>query len=218
VKHKLADVGNWAENVESWIAVLRRSRPVFHSEADFQHALAWTAHLSDASLRIRLETRSAPGTRLDLLISRPDLGEHMALELKYLTAAWTGEVEQERFALLNQGAQDIRAYDVVKDMQRVERLVDGRRGWNGAVLVLTNDSSYWSQPKHGRATNAEAFRIYEHQRITGRRAWGPNTGAGTMKRREAPIELRGDYACRWSEYSTLPGSRGRFRLLTFLIA
>jgi hypothetical protein len=51
-------------------------------------------------------------------------------------------------------------------------------------LVLSNDSGYWSRPSHGRATNADAFRIYEGQRITGKRAWGPNTGAGTMKNRE----------------------------------
>ena len=34
---------------------LRRTRPVFHSEADVQHALAWTAHLFEPSLRVRLE-------------------------------------------------------------------------------------------------------------------------------------------------------------------
>jgi hypothetical protein len=100
----------------------------------------------------------------------------------------------------------------------VERLVDGRPGWSGAVLVLTNDPTYWSQPKHSRATNAEAFRIYEHRPISGRRAWGPKTGARTMKGRTAPLELRGDYVCRWSEYSALPGSRGRFRLLTFIVS
>lgn len=212
-RRTLMVVSGWAENIESWIEDLRRSRPVFHSEADFQHALAWTAHLSDPSLRIRLETRLVLNTRLDLLISRPAHGEHLALELKYLTAAWTGEVGGERFALLNQGAQDIRAYDVVKDIERVERLVGREPRWSGAVLVLTNDAGYWTRPGHGRATNAEAFRIYEHQRITGRRAWGPNTGVGTTKKREAAIEVARDYTCRWAEYSRVPGDRGRFRLL-----
>jgi hypothetical protein len=105
-RRRFATVGGWAENLDVWIELLCRSRPVFHSEADFQHALAWTAHLSDPSLRIRLETRSATGARLDLLISRPNAAEHLALELKYLTAAWTGDAEDEHFALLNQGAQD----------------------------------------------------------------------------------------------------------------
>lgn len=110
------------------------------------------------------------------------------------------------------------AYDVVKDIQRVERFVDRQPGWSGAVLVLTNEPSYWTRPGHGRLTNADAFRIYEQQRITGRRSWGPRTGMGTMKGRGAAIEVQGDYSCQWSDYSSLPGRRGEFRLLTLSIA
>jgi hypothetical protein len=79
-------VEGWA-NIAEWVEALRKSRGVFHSEADFQHALAWAIHVSDPSVHIRLETRPEPGMRLDLLVSRPELGEHLALELKYLTAA-----------------------------------------------------------------------------------------------------------------------------------
>ena len=215
-RRRLATVGEWPA-ITSWLGMLRRSRPVFHSEADFQHALAWAIHLSDPSVRIRLETRPEPGMRLDLLVSRPDLGQHLALELKYLTAAWAGDVDGERFELLSQGAQDIRAYDVVKDIQRVERFVDAQPGWVGAVLVLTNDPGYWSRPGHGRATNAQAFRVYEDQVISGSRAWGPGTGAGTRKGREADLELRGEYRCRWAGYSALPGHLGTFRLLAITI-
>ena len=116
------------------------------------------------SARVRLETRPTPGMRLDLLIWRPDLNRYLTLELKYLTAAWSGEVNGEQFGLLSQGAQDV---------QRVEQFAGGHPGWSGMVLVLSNDPSYWSRPKHGRATNANAFRIYEGQVITGARAWGP---------------------------------------------
>lgn len=68
---------------------LGRERAVFHSEADLQHAFAWEAHRMDPDLRIRLETHPEPNVRLDLLISRPDLDRHSAIELKYLTAAWS---------------------------------------------------------------------------------------------------------------------------------
>jgi hypothetical protein len=215
-RDKLATMEKWPD-IEMWLGILRRSRPVFHSEADFQQALAWAIHMSDASARVRLETRPASGMRLDLLVWRPDLETYLVLELKYLTAAWAGKVDGEHFRLLSQGAQDIRAYDVVKDVQRVERFVDRQPGWSGMVLVLSNDPSYWSRPGHGRATNADAFRIYEDQTISGSRSWGPGTGAGTMKKREAVIELHGDYKCRWSPYSALPGSRGEFRLLAFAV-
>ena len=122
-----------------------------------------------------------PGMRLDLLISRVETGKHLAVELKYLTDAWAGDVDGERFELLSQGAQDIRAYDVIKDVWRVEGFIADRCEWSGAVAVLANDPSYWKRPTHGRSTNADAFRIYEGQQISGRRQLGSRTGPRTMK-------------------------------------
>jgi hypothetical protein len=204
--------------LSSLLRDLARRRPVFHSEADFQHAFAWTAHELDPALHVRLETHPEPQVRLDLLFSRPDLGMSSALELKYLTATWSHEVNGETFALKNQGAQDIRAYDVVKDIHRVERFVSDRPGWNGAVIVLTNEPSYWRKPAHGLQTNAAAFRLYEGSGLAGSRTWGHATCPGTMRGREAPLDLLGKYTCSWSDYSTLPGQRGVFRLLTFEIS
>jgi hypothetical protein len=212
----LAGVEDWAD-IEPWLTALRRSRKVFHSEADFQHALALAVATADPEVRVRLETRPAAGMRLDLLVSRPGTDRHLAVELKYLTTTWGGTADGERFDLLNHGAQDIRAYDVVKDVQRVEQFVADHPNWSGLVLVLANDPAYWSQPVHGRATNADAFRIYEGQVLSGTRAWGPLTGTGTMKDRELAIELRGSYQCHWLEYSSLPGSRGTFRMLALTV-
>ena len=206
-------------DITSWLGMLRRSRPVFHSEADFQHALAWAIHLSDPSVSIRLETRPKPGMRLDLLVSRPDLGQHLALELKYLTAAWAGDVDGERFELLSQGAQDIRAYDVVKDIKRVEGFITGRSGADGAVIVLTNDSSYWRPPKANDTSNAVAFRLCEGSVLEGLRQWGPRTGAGTRKGREPALHLVGRYELHWRAYSCLPGGpAGELRQLVIPIA
>jgi hypothetical protein len=41
------------------LARLARNRPVFHSEADFQHALAWEIHSLHPTAKIRLEYRPA---------------------------------------------------------------------------------------------------------------------------------------------------------------
>ena len=88
---------------------------MFHSEADFQHAFAWAVQEAMRA-RVRLETRPCPGCTADLMVTSPDMAHHSAIELKYLTRAWSGEVLGERFELKNQGAQDIRGYDVVKDV------------------------------------------------------------------------------------------------------
>jgi hypothetical protein len=193
---------------------MARHRPVFHSEADMQHALAWEAHNLDPLLQVRLETHPEPNVRLDLLLSRHDIGRHTAIELKYPTARWTGEYAGETFDLKNHGAQDELAYDAVKDIGRLERFVGQRPGCNGVFVAITNDPQYWRPPTHGRATNAAAFRLYERVTLAGRRAWGPNTGAGTMgKNRREPIELTGTYALSWRPYSQIQGPRGEFRAL-----
>jgi hypothetical protein len=111
--------------------VLRRLselRPVFHSEADFQLALAWQVQLADPALRVRMETRPAVGMHLDLAVEHPDTGQTTAVELKYLTRLWVGTTDGDQFDLKNQGAQDIRAYDVVKDITRVESFVASSPG------------------------------------------------------------------------------------------
>lgn len=195
------------------LAGMARARPVFHSEADMQHAFAWEAHNLDPHLQVRLETHPEPDVRLDLLISSFDTDRHMAIELKYLTAHWTGAYAGEAFALKNHRAQDIRAYDVVKDACRLERIVGQRSNWNCIFVAITNDPTYWRPTTHGRQTNADAFRIYHGVTLTGRRAWGPNTGAGTMKNRTEAVELTGTYELSWSDYSRLPGTGGEFRVL-----
>lgn len=63
-----------ADDVIALLPGLAGERPVFHSEADFQQALAWAVHVAHPGLRVRLETRPVRGTHLDLLVSYPTDG------------------------------------------------------------------------------------------------------------------------------------------------
>jgi len=51
---------------------LSQTRPIVHSEADFQHALAWQMHVENPNAVVRLETRPERGMRLDLLVALGD--------------------------------------------------------------------------------------------------------------------------------------------------
>lgn len=42
-------------NLDSLLNQLALKRPIFHSEADFQHTLAWEVHLSHPAAEVRLE-------------------------------------------------------------------------------------------------------------------------------------------------------------------
>jgi hypothetical protein len=206
-------------DLDETLSALALLRPVFHSEADFQLALAWQIQQRDPAMLVRLETRPAPGVHLDLAFARPDIGRTTAVELKYLTRAWTGDVGGERYELKDHGAQDIRAYDVVKDVVRVEKFIGPLPGADGAVVVVTNDPSYWRPAKMNDSSNAAAFRVSEGIVLVGPRVWGPNTGPGTMKGRVDALDVGGQYEMRWNVYSRLPGGgRGaEFRCLVIEI-
>jgi hypothetical protein len=182
------------------LAQLAQRRPIFHSEADFQHALAWLIHVQHPTAQIRLETRPERGIRLDILVRLDD--DSVAIELKYLVARFEGTVAGERFDLPNQGAHDISRHDAVKDIARVERFVaDGvvRSGW---AVVLTNDSSYWRPGTKAEPIDA-MFRIFEGRTLTGTLEWGQMAGAGTTRKRDVPLALTGSYGCAWRDYSTI---------------
>jgi hypothetical protein len=197
------------------LAGLAEQRPIFHSEADFQHALAWLIHEVRPTATVRLEIpRDIDGRRAHVDVWVAD-GERLAIELKYLTTAVDAVVGDERFHLLNQAAQDLGRYDILKDLVRVERLVAAGSADRGIVIALSSDSTYWRDPQSHRSPNYAALRLTEGRTLSGTLAWGPGTGAGTMRGREAPIDLRGEYRCGWTEYSVVrsASSEIRFRYL-----
>lgn len=205
-----------AVDVAALMSKLSEKRGAFHSEADFQLAFAWELQHQHPSAQVRLETRPTQGQHLDVLVR--DGGRELAIELKYLTAAWDGEDEGEELHLLNHGAQDIRGYDCVKDLVRVESFVSSRQNATGLVVVLSNDPSYWRPSTHGRETNASQFRLRDGTVLEGSRAWGALTGDGTKKDRTAELILVGRYVCTWKPYSNLDGRRGEFRYLALEVS
>ena len=183
-------------------------RPLFHSEADFQFAFAWASKTLYPHVEIRLETHPDPSVRLDLQIDDAENGETVAIELKYLTRSWVSPESQdgERFALKNHGAQDLRRYDVVKDIHRVEHFIADRPTWRGFGIVLTNDPAYWEPPTSLPTSLDAAFRIHDGMTLPRYMAWSSITASA--KGREDALELTADYALTWVDYSTLDSSRG----------
>ncbi len=190
-------------------------RPVFASEADFQHALAWEIQRVHPSARIRLEFRPAYLDRrgyLDIWVA--DVDWAAAIELKYFTRALDKVVGDERFELLNQGAQDICRYDFVRDVARVEAVARRTPGVSGYALALTNDSSYWREPQYQRPTIDAAFRLHEGRTLTGLLGWSSDAAPGTTRGRTEVHALTGSYPLHWRDYSRVTdGPAGTFQYL-----
>jgi len=194
------------------VARLATKRPLFHSEADFQHALAWELHHELPDARVRLEYRPFPSEAVyvDIWVERE--GMAMALELKYLTKKLDVTVGGEAFSLRNQSAEDVNRYLVLKDIVRIERIVDEVPDARGMAVILTNDAGYWK--KSIRDTIDAHFRLHDGRDLTGTLAWSEKAGTGTTRGIANPLDISGIYKLAWRDYSIVtPASAGHFRYL-----
>lgn len=200
-------------DIDNVMIELARQRPVFHSEADFQHAFAWCIHATMPDGDVRLEYKPLPNEPMYLDLWLPAVG--VAMELKYCTQELKLEYNGESFALRDQRAQDTRRYDFLRDIQRLEQVCRERGGVRaGFAVLLTNDHLYWKQPSRLDTVDA-AFRLQDSRRATGDMAWSERASPGTIKGREDPIRLTDSYEFQWRDYAEFGETRhGQFRYLS----
>ncbi len=194
------------------MARLSQERPIFHSEADFQHALAWQIQraLPDCGVRLEYRPFADEAMYLDLWL----FGAGVALELKYATRKLDHSEAGEAFSLKDQSAHDVRRYDFLRDIERLERVAQLDHVRGGMAILLTNDAAYWKQPAGPPDTIDADFRLHEGRRIGGELAWSEKAGEGTTKGREEPIQLGRSYELSWRNYSAVEKRRHQqFRYL-----
>lgn len=199
--------------IQDSIEALAHKRPIFHSEADLQHALAWELQLSDPGAAIRLEKRVAlhPSVVIDLLIETA--GERLGIELKYLRRGMSAEVDGEQFDLVD-GADDHGRYFAIADVARLERLLGSGVIDRGALVLLTNVANVWEPARGGRRVLYEDFRVHDGHTLGGSMRWGEwGAKGGRPAGSEGSISLSGSYPLLWHDYSTVDGVRFRYLLV-----
>lgn len=201
-------------DAHSLLGAIARQRPIFHSEADFQHSFAWYLHLHFPEARIRLERpiQSTLGLLHIDVIAGLDSRLH-AFELKYKTRAIDTRIGSELYALQDHGAQPIGRYDFLKDVARLEAVAQNPQASVAYAILLTNDSAYWAEARGVDDTSA-AFSLHDGRVLSGRLDWSPRASVGTKRGREEAITLRGRYTFLWQAYSEIDCKRySRFRYL-----
>jgi hypothetical protein len=186
---------------------LSLERPVFHSEADFKHAFAWTIQQRLPEARIRLEV-PVEGVHVDAIVSTENSAQ--ALELKYKTKAHKFTLGNEQFVLANHAAHPRNRYHFLKDICRIEALIQKHRIKMGWALMLTNEPLYWQT---GRSTVGSDFAINEGAEIEGTRRWHMTASEGTTKGIEEPLVFSGSYRLRWEVYSKFAPQEIRYCLV-----
>jgi len=201
-------------DLHSALRTLATRRPVFHSEADFQHALAWTLHESSPHATLRLErpvTTPKGVLHVDLVAYLPQ--GVLVCELKYKTRALQYSLGGEQYNLQSHAAQPIGRYDFLMDIARLEGACRALSATSCWAILLTNDTVYWTEAGAASGISA-AFSLAPGRHCSGLLEWGPNTSQGTKRARDAPITLAGQYCFEWRNYYTLDvPARGQFRYL-----
>lgn len=207
-------------DLEKLLARLAAKRPVFHSEADFQHALAWEFQLMHQNAEVRLEVPTARQNdkRASIDLQVKNVSDTILGELKYKTAKAALDLNGEFFRLKQQGAQDQGKYDFIKDIARLEEFTYGKPSMTGFAILLTNDPSYWNERRKADPIDA-AFALTEGRELTGTLAWASHASAGSTKGREMPVKLRERYVAEWRDYAAASLTGGsQFRYLAFRVS
>ena len=187
------------------------SRPIFHSEADFQFALAWMLQSEYPDANIRLEYLISNGSNkkeyVDILVTYRE--KVFPIELKYKTRKLQINFNGESYDLANQGAQDEGCYGFVKDISRIELFSKTIPNFaKGFAIWLTNDPWYWKNPKSWNSNTMDAeFRVYENFIKAGTMGW---IGDKKEKEFQNPIILEGEYHINWFNYSNFNQIYGEF--------
>lgn len=214
----LTDEGGIPFDLDRLMHGLSQARPIFHSEADFQHALAWHIHkvIPNSEVRLEYPFRYDDNTMyLDIWLPQ----ERIAIELKYPTRILELNQDSEHFLLVNHQAQPPRRYDFLKDVQRLERVIVEGGASCGFAVLLTNDAYYWKSPIQSWRTAIDAaLRLHEGRTVTGQLTWSERAGSGTTRGRHEAIDIIGTYDLHWRDYSTL-GRRNnqQFRYLAVTV-
>lgn len=194
---------------------LMDKRKIFHSEADFQFALAWEIQTIYPDANIRLEycpVNINSSIHIDILVVINN--KWFPIELKYKTLETMVVVDKESYQLKLHGAQDQGRYDYLADVSRIEYLSRLMPGYEkGYAIILSNNLSYWKENNRSN-TVYNAFKLSAGLEKQGRMDWAPHAGASTKKGREEPIDLNGSYIMDWKVYSNLPGIKnGEFKFV-----
>ncbi|WP_435345795.1 hypothetical protein [Haloarchaeobius sp. HRN-SO-5] len=169
---------------------------VYHSEDHLKLSLAAELAQMYGDEHVRLEWKPEPGIHVDIGVRRE--GVTIPIELKYKTDRATVEdgVFGETFELTRQGAHDRSHYRLFRDVRRIENIVE-EQGKYGYVVLLTNDSNYWTEPA-GKALYDD-FRVHEGEIRQGTLEWTDTRDWMVKEGVDSPLELDGEYRMEWSD-------------------
>ncbi|MBQ9731363.1 MAG: hypothetical protein IJV94_04605 [Bacilli bacterium] len=135
-------------NIMNILEQLSIKRPLFHNEKDFQFEFALL--LNQLGYKTRLETyigkENGKRKYIDLVAIDEEKQECYLFEFKYKTLDKQVIIDNEIYDLFNHAARDLGSYAFLKDVQRIENLINktifSYKVKEGYAILLTNDLGY----------------------------------------------------------------------------
>lgn len=196
---------------------LKEKRIIFHSEADFQFALAWQIKeiyqdLVDIHLEVPLSNDKKD--RLDILVKMGD--KNIPIELKYFHS----ELIFNEYRLSKQN-DTWRSQRVLKDLERAEKYAyenNSSGDQEGYALLICNEEKYWT-PKKENFTYYH-FRLEDGRTLNANETlkWITDNDSATERALKYGDHLtfKNSYTIEWKDYSNLNSTKkGRFKYLLF---
>lgn len=177
---------------------------LFSNERQFQLELAWALKEKGYTVFLEVLEDSEEKNYIDLIIKVTDT-EYIAIELKYTTKQkrMNYNVNGRIVPMYAQGAGDVRRFDYLKDVQRIEKLLQKEDALgltkakivSGYAIIMTNDSY---SKKVGEDTGYREVTLYE-----GRVFSANETMRLHIKGYEdrVPVCLSNEYVCNWENYN-----------------
>ena len=192
---------------------------VFDSEDDFKFSLAWLIKEKyGGDAKIRLEKRMSDNyisknkkgnERIDIFIELQvgNIQKHIGIELKYFTAGL--KCQEKDINLAKQGAENLRRYDALHDVERLEKFKNEGKIDEGFAIWLTNVKKLFDCSKLDKSIKKDPsnkpkyynFRICDGRTINGKTLnWIKSKDKKSKEKRKDAIEISGNYKIHWEEY------------------
>ncbi len=194
-------MNKWLMTLHEELITLALRRPLFDSEPEFQHELAWQLQTMGLADKVGLDQPIQSLTELthvDLLLIQGT--ERIGIKLMYRKRGLDLVLpDKQDIPLKEQGAEDLSRYDFWKGVCQIETLINENDLDAGFSLLLTNNPRYWLKGADG--TIDHAFRLHpERAPVSGPLSWAKHTDSRTMKNRPN-LRVRNAYPLTWHDYS-----------------
>ena len=151
---------------------------VFSNESQFQFELAWAIAKKSNCFKVNFEylfelSESKKKAYIDLTIENENKKVY-AIELKYKTPdkECVYKCNNKKTHTFAQGAEDCGCYDYLKDVERLEALVNKEKDVEkGFAIILTNSSKYYVHPKPNHTYYWENFFLKNEKTIERKLYW-----------------------------------------------